>query len=1171
MNILPDHFNALSLQGVPDGCDAPALATLAREHGRVLHVASDDAHMARLEQALGFFAPEVERIGFPAWDCLPYDRVSPHGEIVGRRIGALARLSVIGDSSAKSKPLIVLTTVNALLQRVPEPGYFAGSSLSLKVGSVIATEDLTRFFERNGYIRTDTVREPGEYAVRGGIVDVFAPGSAEPSRLDFFGDDLDGIRGFDPVSQRTTAKLKSIRFLPVAEFSLDEEAVERFRATYRRQFGTEVSKDTIYESVSAGRRHSGVEHWLPLFHETMATLLDYVPTALLALDHQIDASAASRFELIAEYHDTRKSLLKAKGGEAGMVYRPLDADSLYLGTDEFAELLKQRKVVRFSPFAGGHSEDISQGEQDESPRVERDFGGRLGPSFAEARARPEINIYDAVREEIDARRANGARVLVAGYTEGSRDRLVTLLGEHGVSSLQEVKSEDEARALPPEDIAAVVLGIETGFVLDDLVVVTEQDILGERLARPSRRRRRGDEFLREVSALEERDFVVHVEHGIGRYDGLETLEIGGAPHDCIKLSYSGGDRLFVPVENIEVLSRYGSADSGAQLDKLGGAGWQARKARVKKRIRDLADQLIRIAAERHIRRTEVVAPPPGIYDEFCARFPFAETDDQLRAIDETVADLSSGHAMDRLICGDVGFGKTEVALRAAMVVAMQGYQVAVVVPTTLLARQHHQVFKDRFRGLPLKLRQLSRLVSAKDATMIKEELASGECNIVIGTHALLSKSIAFDNLGLLVVDEEQHFGVGQKERLKELRAEVHVLTLTATPIPRTLQMALSGVREMSLIATPPVDRLAVRTFVMPYDGMIIREAILREHYRGGQTFYVCPRIEDMARVHDRITKLVPEVKIASAHGRMPATELEDVMTRFVDGAFDILLSTNIVESGLDIPNANTIIIHRADMFGLSQLYQLRGRVGRSKTRAYGYLTTHPTKVLNPTAKRRLEVMQTLDSLGAGFTLASHDMDIRGAGNLLGEEQSGHVKEVGIELYQQLLHEAVEAAREPAADDAAEVAEQWSPQISLGAPVLIPEAYVSDLGLRLGLYRRIANLVEADEIDSFAAELADRFGKLPDEVENLLKVIAIKRLCKLAGVEKVDAGPKGALVTFRGNDFANLAGLVEFLGKQAGSAQLRPDHKLVYRRAWGKSELRLSGLTTLMQELVAIAA
>ena len=1149
----PKHVGRVTFSGTPEGLDAFVLAELAAERGFVVHVAQDDSRAELLQQAVRFADPSIRLISLPAWDCLPYDRVSPNLEIVSRRVETLALLAKL-DGGKPRKPVLLTTTVNALLQRVPPKEFLQGGALTLKLGSSIAQDKLLKFFENNGYGRSDTVREPGEYAIRGGIVDVFPTGAEEPVRLDFFGDDVDGIRSFDAMSQRTLKKLKQVVFRPLGELRLDDASIQRFRSSYRAHFGAEVASDPVYEAVSAGRKHGGMEHWLPLFHEGMATLFDYIgSSAAWTLDHQIDAALEARVEQIVEYQDARQQFLKASSSDTGGIYRPLPSDALYLTGGEVAARLADCAVGALTPF-----------DQPEDPNV-ISVNGKAGFDQKELPKDGEVNTFDALATRIAKEQGAGRKVILAGFTEGSRDRLISILGEHGVTSIEPVVELKDALVLDASVAAAAILPVEKGFSDDRLVVISEADVFGERLARPSsRRKRRGEDFLRDVATLDVGDYVVHSEHGIGQFNGLITLEIGSAPHDCLQLSYLGDDKLFIPVENIEVLSRYGSEDATVQLDKLGGSGWQARKARVKKRLLDMAEELIAIAAEREVRRTERLIPPAGTYDEFCGRFPYTETDDQIRAINEVLEDLASGRPMDRLVCGDVGFGKTEVALRAALVAAANGYQVAVVVPTTLLSRQHYGVFKERFRGLGLRIDQLSRMVTTKEANDTKAGLANGDVNIVVGTHSVLAKSANFNNLGLLIVDEEQHFGVGQKERLKDLRKDIHVLTLTATPIPRTLQMSLSGLREMSLIATPPVDRLAVRTFVMPYDGVVIREAIQRERYRGGQVFYVCPRVQDLARVQERLMTLLPDARIGIAHGQMPPSELERIMTRFIDGGFDILLSTNIVESGLDIPTANTIVLHRADMFGLAQLYQLRGRVGRSKTRAYAYLTSHPTKVLTPTAKRRLEVMQTLDSLGAGFSLASHDMDIRGAGNLLGEEQSGQVKEVGIELYQELLREAVEAAR--SGDGTLGEDTGWSPSISLGMPVLIPESYVVDLPVRMSLYRRIATLEDQDEIEGFGAELADRFGKLPAEVENLMKVIALKQLCKAAGVAKLDAGPKGATVSFHNDSFPNPAGLVSFIQQQAGSAQLRPDHKLVYRRPWSKPASRIAGVTQLMRAL-----
>lgn len=1147
------------VHGVPEGFDALQLGQAARALGPrgrvVVHVARDDQRLAQLVEALRVFAGDVALLTLPGWDCLPYDRVSPGGDLVSHRLETLSRLANRG-TTATPTPLILVTTVAAITQRLVAREVLAASSFSASIGQRLDLQVLIGYFARNGYGRSDTVREPGEFALRGGIVDVFPTGSTEPLRLDFFGDVLETLRSFDPMTQRSTGTVDQVVFKPVSEILLDEAAINRFRSAYRALFGAETGGDALYAAVSAGRKHIGMEHWLPLFHDRLETVFDYLPDAIVSFDSQGEEAVAARFDQIAEAYETRRVLMASSRAE-GNPYNPLPADRLYLSPADWARYLARRQVALFtaSPGPGAIAGHL-------------DAGGRLGRDFGDVRANAEINLYHAAVEHLVSLQATGTRPILAANSDGSLDRLLHLLRDHGAVGLEPVASWDAALALPTDRLPMIAAALDRGFVAGRIAIVTEADILGDRLIRATRRKRAKD-FISDLSSIAEGDLVVHMDHGIGRYDGLVTLDIGGAPHDCLRVIYAGGDKLFVPVENIEVLSRFGSEESGVQLDKLGGVVWQQRRARIKQRIRDIADRLIRIAAEREIRQGEAIAPPEGAYDEFAARFPYAETDDQLRAIEDTLEDLNSGKPMDRLICGDVGFGKTEVAMRAAFVVAMSGLQVAVAVPTTLLARQHFRNFSERFKGLPVTVRQLSRLVTAKEATQTKKDLTEGTVDIVVGTHALLAKSIAFKRLGLLIVDEEQHFGVGQKERLKELRANIHVLTLTATPIPRTLQMALSGVRDMSIIATPPIDRLAIRTFVLPYDPAIVREAILREQFRGGQTFYVCPRLEDLDQLAERIRKLVPEVKLAIAHGRLAPSQLEDVMTAFCDGQFDVLLSTNIVESGLDIPTANTMIIHRADMFGLAQLYQLRGRIGRSKTRAYAYLTLPPDRVLSVASEKRLDVMQTLDQLGAGFQLASHDLDIRGAGNLLGEEQSGHIREVGIELYQQMLEEAVAAVREGGLGELAD--QHWTPQITLGTSVLIPEEYVPDLAVRLSLYRRVSTLEDRAEIDAFAAEMIDRFGPMPSELDNLLRIIQIKRLCRIAGIDRLDAGPKGVVVSFRNNSFGNPGGLVDMICRRPVDIKLRPDHKLVFSQSWDSPLLRIEGVQRLVDELAKIAA
>jgi transcription-repair coupling factor (superfamily II helicase) len=1115
-------MEAMTVHGAPEGYDALLLARRrAESSGPVLHVCRDDARMARLAEALAFFAPHAEVLRFPAWDCLPYDRVSPNPEIVSERVATLTRLA-----ERATAPRILLSTVNALVQKLPPRAAFSGVTMALRRGGRVDPQKLAEFLEANGYHRTGTVMEHGEYAVRGGIVDLFPAGESEPVRLDLFGDEVEDFRRFDTATQRSGDRLDALTLRPVGEVFLDPASISRFRSAYRELFGAAAGEDPLYVSVSAGRKHPGMEHWAGLFHEAMESLLDHLGEgASVSFDHQAEDALDARLEMVADHYEARR--LPAREGE--VPYRPAPPASLYLDHSDIEAMLAGARAFRFSPFdapAGGAGIDA---------------GGRLGRLFNDVRAEGR-NVFVAFGEHATALARRGQRPVLAAWTRGSRERLANLLRENAINC-ETVDDFAALQKLPKGMVALAVLGVERGFAAPDIALVGEQDLLGERIARPPRRRKRADQFIADATEIAEGDLVVHQDHGIGRYDGLVTIEVGAAPHECLRLIYDGGDKLFLPVENIEVLSRFGSDAAGMALDKLGGAAWQSRKAKAKSRIADMAAALIKVAAERRMRDALSAIPPEGAWDEFCARFPFTETEDQQRAIAEVLEDLSAGRPMDRLVCGDVGFGKTEVALRAAFCVAMSGSQVAVVVPTTLLARQHFRTFSARFEGLPIKVAQLSRMVNAKDAQAVRDGVKDGQINIVVGTHALLAKSIEFAELGMVIVDEEQHFGVAHKERLKQFKADVHVLTLTATPIPRTLQLALTGVREMSIIATPPVDRLAVRTFIMPWDGVVLREAIQRERFRGGQVFCVVPRLEDMPKLRERLAEIVPEARVVEAHGRLAPTELERVMTEFGDQKYDILLSTNIVESGLDMPAVNTLVIHRADMFGLGQLYQLRGRVGRGKQRGYAYLTWPQTHRLSAAAEKRLEVMQTLDNLGAGFTLASHDLDIRGAGNLLGDEQSGHIREVGIELYQQMLEEAVADLKQGGSSQADGESRDWTPQINLGLPVMLPEAYVRDLPVRLGLYRRIGALQTEAEIEAMAAELADRFGPLPVEAETLLQVVWLKALCRQVGAEKLDVGPKGIVLGFRANRFANPPGLIEWVAGQAGAVKLRPDHKL----------------------------
>jgi transcription-repair coupling factor (superfamily II helicase) len=1151
------------LANVADGAEGLVLADLARsiaarsDAGAIslAVICRDGQRMAALARALVFFAPDIVMMEFPAWDCQPYDRASPNAGVVAQRMTVLSRLARV---KGRDRPSVLLTTVNAAVQRVPARDFVATHALSVAPGNVLGMAGVIEWLELNGFTRASTVREPGDYAVRGGILDLYPPGMDMPVRFDFFGDTLETIRTFDPQTQRSETQLRGLDLVPVAEFQLITETIRRFRTGYVAEFGATAPDDLLYEAVSEGRRYPGMEHWLPLFHSKLETLFDYVPGAAFAIEPLAEDAAKERLTQITDYYDARKQAL----GEGGSPpYKPLSPKRLYLAADEWQQRLDSAALARLTPFAVPDAANVI------------DIGARVGRNFSAERAEPNTNVFEAMSRHVNALQSVGKRVAVALWSEGARERMSHVLADHKLLNLSVVRSWPEALALPKLAVALAVLGIESGFEANNIALISEQDILGDRLVRPRRATRKAENFIAEATSLAPGDLVVHVDHGIGRFEGLKAIEAAGAPHDCLEIHYAGAAKLFLPVENIDLLSRYGSEQANVELDRLGGGNWQTRKARMKGRIREIAGELIKLAAERQLREAIRLNVGPGAYDEFCAGFPYEETDDQLTAIEATIGDLGSGRPMDRLICGDVGFGKTEVALRAAFVTAINGKQVAVVVPTTLLARQHFKTFSERFRGFPVNVAQASRLVPAAQLTKVKQGLADGNVDIVIGTHALLSKGIAFKDLALLVVDEEQHFGVAHKEKLKTLRAEVHVLTLTATPIPRTLQLALTGVRDLSIIASPPVDRLAVRTFVSPFDPLVVREALLRERYRGGQAFYVCPRIEDLATAKNFLDKNVPEARVAVAHGQMPPTVLDDIMSAFYDGKYDVLLSTTIIESGLDIPTANTLIVHRADMFGLAQLYQLRGRVGRSKLRAFALFTLPASRMITPQAERRLKVLQSLDTLGAGFQLASHDLDIRGAGNLLGEEQSGHIKEVGFELYQQMLEEAVLSLK---AGITAPVADRWSPQITIGTPVLIPEDYVADLSVRLALYRRLADIEDERAIDGFAAELVDRFGPLPQEVEHLLQVVAIKALCRRANVEKIEAGPKGVVLSFRDNIFANPEGLIGYIREQGSGVRMRSDPKdaknqqLVFFDDWDRPVERLKGTAAILRNLASVA-
>ena len=1156
----------LKLTGAPQGMIPLLMAGLARAAGldghRAVLIAADESAGRAVVEAAPFFAPDVRTIWLPGWDCLPYDRASPGQGVMAERLAGLAALT-----RAPQGAELLVTTVSAATQRLLPKATVAAATLEVRQGSRIGRDALVQTLLRAGYTRAESVADAGDFAVRGGLVDVVPPGGARVGyRLDFFGDEVDGIRTIDPLTQLTTGKADGFTLLPVSELLLDEGRIKAFRAGWLERFGAGATSDPIYQAASEGRRSAGLDHYLPLFEGGLVTLFDWLGDGdVLVADSGVPSAADGRYEAITDYYQNRFEALrtppkgKAKLGAA--VYRPLEPDQLYLDRGEWDARL-----------AAAHRASQLPGDDG------LDLGGLPPQDFTAARvaaANGGEPVYKAIAARLAQALEGGRKPVLAAYSEGSRERISGLLKEHGAKGLVPVEGWQAALgAADRQAVPVIVLPLENGFRHRQAELWTEQDMLGDRLVR-RRSQRKADAFLKDLQSLEAGELVVHQEHGIGRYVGLVPITVSGAEHDTVALEYAGGDKLYVPVENLDVLSRYGSESEGVALDKLGGTGWAQRKARMKERIREIAHELLKTAALRATRAADAYEVDQQGYAAFLDKFPWAETDDQLRATAEVLEDLAAGRPMDRLVCGDVGFGKTEVALRAAFVAASSGSQVAVICPTTLLARQHAATFRERFAGTGLKVGALSRLVPAAEAKATREGLADGSVDIVVGTHAILAKGVEFKRLGLVVVDEEQRFGVTHKERLKALRQggeshnNVHVLTLTATPIPRTLQMALSGIRELSVIATPPVDRLAVRTTVSPFDPVVVREALLREHHRGGQSFLVVPRVSDLPDIEAYLRESVPEVRYVTAHGQMAAGEIEDRMTAFTDQRFDVLVSTTIVESGIDIPNANTLIVHRADMFGLAQLYQLRGRVGRAKRRAYALLTTAADGTITPAAEKRLQVLASLDSLGAGFELASHDLDQRGAGNLLGDEQSGHIREVGFELYQSMLEDAILVAKAEARG-VKPPEDPSSPTISVDAPVMIPEDYVPDLALRMALYRRAADLKDKAETEALAAEMIDRFGPLPEAAQNLLKIVEARNAAKRAHVQKIEVGPKGALVTFVDDSFPNPAGLVEWMQRLKGQAKLRPDQKLFLARDFGSGQGRLAGAVALARGLAQAA-
>ena len=1100
---------------VPEGSEPLLINEISENsNNNILIIARDLKRYQQLKDGLEFFLNK-DILFYPQWDCVPYDRISPNKLITSKRLETLSRLS-----NEKDKSKIILTTIQASCQRTLSLDEVKNKFISLKPGEVIDINNLVNFFVSNGYEKTPTVREHGEFSVRGGIIDFYSPLN-KPIRLDLFGNTIDSIKSFDLISQRSLELLKEIFVYPASEIILNDKTIENFRINFNKKFGSQKEKVKIYDSISEGISYPGMEHWLPFFYNQTGSIFDYIDKPIILLDHLYDSSLEDFLETVNDHFQSRKDYDDNKLSKVENKYFSIEPSNLYQNKEEYNKNLRSRNCIRISPFKKPDAINLN---------------GKASSKYSNIKSnRSDSSSYENLKSDILDFTKKNKKIIIACSSLGSSERVSKILINNGI--LSNFKNLESFKNIDQKNIYLTVLNLNSGFHFDDYIFISEQDIFGEKFYRP-RIIRKAENFIREISSVMPGDAVVHVDHGIGRFENLSTLEINNAKHECLLIKYANDDKLYLPVENIEVLSRYGSDISDEMLDKLGGISWTTRKENLKKKIKFLAEELISVAAKRQLSKAEMFNVPEDFYEEFCSRFSFEETNDQLNAINDVLNDLEKGLPMDRLICGDVGFGKTEIALRASFLAAMSGKQVSILAPTTLLARQHYETFKERFKGFPINVFELSRLTPKKDSVI--KSINSGSCDIVIGTHSLLGEKINFSDLGLLIIDEEQHFGVKHKEKIKKLRDNVHVLTLTATPIPRTLQLAMTGVRDLSIIASPPIDRRAIETYVFPNDPLVVKEALLRERHRGGQSFYVVPRISDIEDIEEYFKEFIPEINYITVHGQMPSKQIEDRINDFYMGSYDVLISTTIIESGLDIPNANTLIIHRSDMFGLSQLYQIRGRVGRSKVKAYAYLTYKEHKKLGKKALKRLEVLQSLDSLGAGFNLASYDLEIRGSGNLLGEEQSGQIKEVGIELYQNMLEETIDELKNTTQKSKNN---QWSPKISLPLSILIPEDYISDLTIRMEIYKRLSSIILEEEIDEIAAELIDRFGSLPQEVETLIDTIGLKNLCKKTNIEKIDCGNNGFLISFKNNTFSNPAELIKYINNKKNYISIRPDQRL----------------------------
>ena len=1075
------------------------IAEAANSHPGVLVAVTRDTQRAHaLEAELKVFAGGLPVLHFPDWETLPYDVFSPHPEIVSQRIATLYQLPSV-------KRGVLVVPVATLMQRIAPRSHITGSGLMLKKGQKLDLAAEQRRLEASGYRYVPQVAEPGDFAVRGALIDIFPMGTAEPYRIELFDDEVESIRSFDPETQRSQQQVDRIELLPAREFPLTEEAAKNFRGNLRERFPIDVRRCPLYQDMKEGVTPGGIEYYLPLFFPQTATLFDYLADdALFLLGEGAGESSEQFWTQTVERYDQR----------AHDIERPvLPPPELYLSPEQLREQFNKR--LRVEVVDPGHEHAVTVGTQPAPDVPLNRKGEEPGTSL-----RHFIENYPG-------------RVLIAADSAGRREALIETLAAAGmkpgnVESWQaflpplHAGEAAKAAALDGPKFAIFIAGLEQGFALTKpaITVLTERELFGERVrSERDRKRRRGtardpESIIRDLTELSLGAPIVHVDHGVGRYHGLISMDVGGMDGEFLTIEYAKGDKLYVPVAQLGLVSRYsGTAPELAPLHSLGGDAWERARKKAAEKVRDVAAELLAIYAQREARGGESMPIDRQLVEEFGSTFPFEETPDQESAIEAVLGDLAASRAMDRVICGDVGFGKTEVALRAAFATATAGKQVAVLVPTTLLAQQHYRNFADRFADWPVRVDVLSRFKSTKEVNDALKRLADGQIDVIIGTHKLLQPDIKFKNLGLVIVDEEQRFGVRQKEQLKKLRAEVDLLTMTATPIPRTLNMAMAGLRDLSLIATPPAHRSAVRTFISAWDPATIREALQRELSRGGQVYFLHNEVESIERTVRELEELVPEARIRIAHGQMPERELEGVMADFHRQRFNVLVCTTIIETGIDIPTANTIIIDRADRFGLAQLHQLRGRVGRSHHRAYAYLVVPDRKSITADAQKRLEALASLEELGAGFTLATHDLEIRGAGELLGDEQSGQIQEIGFGLYTELLDRAVRALKSGKVPDF-DLSSEHETEVELHLPALIPDDYLPDVHARLTLYKRVASARSEEDLRDLQVEMIDRFGLLPAPTKQLFAVASLKLMATPLGIRKLDFGANGGRIVFR---------------------------------------------------------